>query len=53
MTGKDLEDYDEVQAAREAAEARADEEAAARKAAEEKLAELRAQTHRLRGEPGT
>ena len=53
VTGKDLEDYDEVQAAREAAEARADEEAAARKAVEEKLAELRAQVRRLRREPGT
>ena len=46
VTGKDLEDYDEVHAAREV-------EAAAREAAEEELAELRAQVHRLRRDSGT
>ena len=54
-TGRDLEDYEEAQAGRAAAEgraaeveARAAEEAAARRAAEAELAELRAQVRRLR-----
>ena len=42
VTGKDLEDYDEAQDAREAAQARAAEEAAARKAAEAQAAEAKA-----------
>ena len=67
VTGKDLEDYDEIHAAHEAAETRAAEEAAARamaeaqvaeeaaarKAAEQELAQLRAQFRRPRREPGT
>ena len=60
MTGKDLEDYDEVHAAREAeaaareaAEARTAQAAAAREAAEEELAELRARVRRLQRKPGT
>ena len=67
VTGQDLEDYDEVHAAREAAEARAQEadarareEEAARRATESRVlaaegeaAALRAELRRLRGEPGT
>jgi hypothetical protein len=67
VTGQDLEDYDEVHAAREAAEARAqeadararEEEAARRatesrvRAAEGEAAALRTELRRLRGEPGT
>ena len=60
-TGKDLEEYDEVHDARDAAEARAAEEAVARQAAEEgvaeaekRIAELEAQVRRLRcGPSGT
>ena len=52
-SGKDLEDYDEVHDARDAAEARAAEEAAGRREAEEKIAELQARIQRLRCEPGT
>ena len=51
-TGEDLEHYDEVHDARNAAEARAAEEAAGRRAAEEKVAELEAQVRLLRREPG-
>ena len=47
-TGRDLEDYEEAQAGRAAAEDRAAEEAAARRAAEAEIAELRAQVRRLR-----
>ena len=57
-TGKDLEDYDEIQdeldrmvAARRAAEHRAAEETAARQAAEAELAELRVQIRRLQRGP--
>ena len=61
VTGKELEDYDEVHDVRELteakatreAEARAAEAAAARESADEELAELRAQIRRLRREPGT
>ena len=67
MTGKELEDHDEVHdarelaeaiaareaAARDEAEALAAEAAAARKAAEEEVAEFRAQIRRLRREAGT
>ena len=61
VTGKELEDHDEVHDVRELAEAkaareaeaRAAEAAAARESAEEELAELRAQIRRLRREPGT
>ena len=52
-TGQDLEDYDEVHAAREAAETRAQEAQARAREAEEEAAELRAQLRRLRGESGT
>ena len=57
-TGRDLEDYDEVHDARDAAEAgvaaaeaRATEQAVARRAAEERIAELEAQVRRLRRGP--
>ena len=52
-TGEDLEDYDEVHAAREAAETRAQEAQARAREAEEEVAELRAQLRRLRDESGT
>lgn len=47
-SGMELEDFDELHDARDAAEARAAEEAAARNAAEADAAELRAEVQRLR-----
>ena len=52
-TGKDLEDYDEVHAAREEEKAAREAAEARAREAEEEAAELRAQLRRLRCEPDT